>query len=152
MSVMFWIWLGVIVLTLIIEIFTTELISICFTLGAVPPFILAGTTPLAPVWQILIFIALSALMLIFLRKVTRKYLLKGNNEKTNTDLLIGKECTLLGDTDFEKIGKVKINDVEWNAVGADRMKISAGTIVEIVSISGNKLIVKPKNNDTEETK
>ena len=91
-------------------------------------------------------------MLIFLRKVTRKYLLKGNNEKTNTDLLIGKECTLLGDTDFEKIGKVKINDVEWNAVGADRMKISAGTIVEIVSISGNKLIVKPKNNDTEETK
>lgn len=152
MSIMFWIWLGVIVFTLVIEIFTTELISIWFTLGAVPPFILAGTTPLAPVWQIVIFIALSALMLAFLRKVTKKYLLKGNNEKTNTDLLIGKECTLLADTDFEKTGKVRINDVEWNAVGENRAKIAAGTIVEIVKLSGNKLIVKPKNNNEEETK
>lgn len=152
MSVMFWIWLGVIVFTLIVEIFTTQLISIWFTLGAVPPFILAGTTPLAPVWQIVIFIVLSALMLMFLRKVTRKYLLKGNNEKTNTDLIIGKECTLLDDTDFEKLGRVRINDVEWTAVGTDRMKIKAGTIVEVVSISGNKLIVRPKNNDTEGTK
>lgn len=152
MSVMFWIWLGVIVVTLLVEIMTTELISIWFTLGAIPPFILAGATPLAPVWQIVIFIALSALMLIFLRKVTKKYLFKGNNEKTNTDLLIGKQCTLLADTDFEKTGRVRINDVEWTAVGTDRMKITAGTVVKIVGISGNKLIVEPENNDTEVTK
>ena len=113
MSVMFWVWLGIIVVTAIVEIFTMELVSIWFTIGAIIPFILSGTTTLALEWQILIFVAVSAILMLSLRGVTKKFLLKNAKEKTNLDLLVGKKVRMLERTDFETMGSVKINDVVW---------------------------------------
>ena len=42
METMFWVWLAVIVVSVIIELITFELVSIWFSAGAVIPFILAG--------------------------------------------------------------------------------------------------------------
>ncbi len=148
MDVMFWVWLGVIIVTFIVEIFTAELISIWFTIGAIPPFILAATKAVDFTWQIVIFAVLSAALMLSLRKITKKWLLRNSNEKTNTDLLIGKKCTLVAPCGLETFGTVKINGVEWNAVGDKQQDIAQGTLVEVVGLSGNKLIVKEADTYT----
>ena len=152
MEALFWVWLGVIVVTAVIEIATTELVSIWFTIGAIPSFILAacmGNT----LWelQVAIFVIVSALCIGFLRKITKKWLFKNINEKTNLDAYVGKQLRMLEKTDFETVGTVKINDVVWSAVGEKNETIEKGTIVEIVKVAGNKLIVKAvKDNDKKE--
>lgn len=148
MDVMFWIWLGIIIVTFLVEIFTAELISIWFTIGAIPPFILSATQSVHAIWQVVIFAVLSAVLMLSLRKVTKKWLLRNSNEKTNTDLLIGKKCTLIDACGLETFGTVKINGVEWNAVGDKQQNIAKGALVVIVGLSGNKLIVKEADNTT----
>lgn len=142
MDIMFWVWMGVIVVSAIIEIITTDLISIWFTFGAIIPFIFAATGVVNAEWQIVIFVIISAILIAFLRKITKKFLLRNANTKTNTDALIGKKFKVLEKTDFETTGKIKVNDVEWSIVGQDRETIEKGVVVEILKISGNKLIVK----------
>lgn len=145
MSVMFWIWLAVIVITAVVELITTELISIWFTFGAIVPFILAAINVVGYEWQILIFVIVSAVLILTLRKITKKFLLRNSNSKTNTDLIIGKHFRMLGRTDFETVGSIKVNDVEWSAVDINQQSIEKGEVVEVVKISGNKLFVKKIN-------
>lgn len=147
MSAMFWIWIGVIVLSVILEAVSMELISIWFTFGAVIPLILSAIDGIGPEIQIIVFILVSAILIISLRKVTKKFLLRNANFKSNSESLIGKEFKMLTDTDFDTVGSLKVNDVVWNAVGDKKQTIKKDTIVEVVAIEGNKLIVKEKINE-----
>ncbi len=142
MDVMFWVWLGVIIVTAIVEFATMEVVSIWFTFGAVIPFILAATGALNWIWQVVIFVVLSAIMIVALRSVTKKFLLRNSNEKTNVDSLIGQKVRMLSRTDFETVGSVKINDVVWSAIGFSQQVIEKDEIVTILSVQGNKLVVK----------
>lgn len=148
MDTMFWIWLAIILITAIIEICTTELVSIWFTIGSIPPMILCATTDIAIAWQIVIGIILSAILIASFRKLSIKFLFRNTNHKTNTDALIGQRFRLLESTNFETVGKVKVKDIEWSVVGNEGQSISKGSIVEVVGISGTKLQVKkaPKAN------
>ncbi len=150
MDYMFWVWLAVIVVTAVIEFVTTELASIWFTFGAVPPFILAGTRAVSWVWQLVIFIVLSSILILALRPITKKWLFKGKQEKTNTDALIGKKFRLLTLIDFETVGSLKANGVVWSAVSANGEKVDSGEIVEVLKIAGNKLVVRKINKDKED--
>ncbi len=142
METMFWVWLAVIAISLVIEIITLDLVSVWFACGAVIPFILSAIGGIGVEWQILVFVIVTALLIIFIRKYAQKLLLKNMNTKTNVDSLIGKRYRLLEDTDFEHIGSVKVNDVVWTAVSSDGSLINAGQLVEVEKIDGNKLIVK----------
>lgn len=142
MDIMFWIWLGVVIVTAIIEFATLDMTSIWFTVGAVPPLIMAAIGGISWEIQVVVFFCLTALLIIALRGLTKKFLLKNLNEKTNVDSFIGKEVRLLEDTDFENVGAVKINGVVWTAVAENGESIAKGEIVEIVKVDGNKLVVK----------
>ena len=142
MGVMFWIWLAVLVVSVIIEIFTMDLVSIWFGVGAIIPLFLSLIDDFPIVWQIVIFIASSALLMIFLRKIAQKLLFKNSNSKTNLDSCIGKTYRLLKETDFEKNGEIKVNGVVWTAVSEDGKLILAGELVEIIEVKGNKFVVK----------
>lgn len=147
MSATFWIWLSIIVITVILEIITTDLVSIWFSFGAVVPLFLSAFNVLNPLWQTVIFVIVSAVLLSVLRKVTIKYFFKNNNSKTNLDALIGEKHRLLEGTNFEKLGQIQIKDIVWSVMGESQQTIKKGQIVEIVRIEGNKLIVKPANSD-----
>lgn len=148
---MFWVWLSVIIATIIIEIATTDLVSIWFTFGAIIPLILSATVDINIWWQVVIFVLTSAILLACLRKVAVKYLFRNPDTKTNLDALVGQKFRMLESTDFDTIGKIKIKDVEWSAVGDKQQTIEKGEIVEIVSISGNKLKVKLAEEKTTQT-
>ena len=142
MEIMFWVWLGVIALTLIIELCTMELVSIWFTLGAIIPFILSAIGGIYIELQIAIFVVVSALLIIFVRKYAKKLLLKNMNEKTNLDSIVGKHFRVVEETTFEKNGTVKINDGVWSIMGENQETIEKGSIIEVLRVEGNKLIVK----------
>lgn len=142
MDFMFWVWLGVIVVATIIEFSTMEVVSIWFTVGAIIPFILAATDSVRWEIQIVVFVIISALLIAFLRSLTKKFLLRNANEKTNVDSFIGRQFRMLERTDFENVGKIKIYDVIWSVIGLEQQVVEKGEIVEVVKVDGNKLVVR----------
>lgn len=141
-----WIWLVLTIVLIIFEVCTTGLTSIWFAAGGVVAFILALVK--APIWaQIVAFVVVSVLLLIFTRPLVQKVLKVGEN-KTNLDSLIGKSAKVTTEINNNKgIGNAVVNGQEWTARAADDSEIiPEGTMVEIVNITGVKLIVKRTDN------
>lgn len=149
-----WIWLAVVVATMIIEFISVEMIAVWFSAGALVSLI---TSLFIPYWaQIIVFVVVSLVLLLAFRKIALKYLLGKDKLKTNVDALVGKVYKLLTPIENEKAGTIKINDIVWTAkTEKDDVVLKENTMVEIVNISGNKAIVKevekqPKSNDKQQ--
>ena len=134
------IWLAIFVIAVVVEASGPSLVSIWFALGALVTLIISF---LAPWWvQLIVFIVVSAAALFTLRPILNKYF-RINKFKSNVDSLEGKEGYVLEEITFLKPGVVKIGDVKWNAVPVKKEEtIAIGAVVEVVTIEGNKLIVK----------
>ncbi len=138
-----WVWLGVVVIATVIELVSLDMTSVWFAISGLVALVLSAFDKINWIVQLIVFVVLSAALIIGLRPIARKLLLKHMNEKTNADSLIGKKVYMLSTASFGQMGSVKIADVIWSAVPENEQEtIEKGQIVEIVSISGNKLIVK----------
>lgn len=135
-----YIWLGVLVVTLVVEFFTLDLVSIWISLGAFVAMILAGCGVPYEI-QIIVAIVISVACLIGLRKTAMKFLNK-SKEKTNIDLIIGTKTKLLSKITLDGTGTVKVNGIVYSAVSENGEEINEGERVEIVKMEGNKFIVK----------
>ena len=97
--------------------------------------------------QILLFLCVSLVLLIFTRPLAMKYFNK-ETIQTNANSLIGKKAVVIQEIDnLAQTGQVRINDIEWTARSADDEKIGEGTVVTIEEIRGVKLIVKQNKED-----
>ena len=138
------IWAVVFVAAIWVEAETSELIAIWFMPGALAALVLSLNH--VPEWiQGTVFIGVSALLLLIARVFLKKYIVKKvGQEKTDTDLLIGRQAKVEEDIDnSEEKGAVKVNGQIWSArMTDDNETASAGEIVIIESISGVKLICK----------
>ena len=142
MEPMVWVWLGITVALLVFEICTTSLTSIWFAAGSLTAFVLSLFN--LPLWvQIIAFVVVSVVLLIFTRPLVEK-VLKVGKAKTNIDELIGKHARVLVEIDNKKgVGYVSVDGKEWSArASEDNVIIPEDAIVEILEISGVKLIVK----------
>jgi len=140
-----WFWVALTVIFTIIEVFTLGLTTIWFAISAlVMVFLSFLRIPL--VFQILIFLAISAVLLFFTRPIAIKKL-KIGKEKTNVDSLAGK-CALVTKkiTEFDN-GEVKINGLIWTARTEDGSILTEGNKCEIVRIEGVHAIVKAYNEN-----
>ena len=139
---MIWIWLAVVAISLVVEFLTWDLTSIWFAVSGLVALILSAFEGINWVWQLGVFIVLSALLLIFVRQICRKMLLK-TDEKTNVEAFAGKRTKLLTAVGTnENYGTVKFNGIVWNALSEDNTEIPAESEVEVVKVDGNKMIVK----------
>ena len=142
-----WIWLAVVCGSAVLEFISMQMISIWFVAGGIVALILAIIGGVEFWIQIVVFIVLSMILLLSFRKLALKCLLRNTNTKTNIDSMIGRETTLIDDISLDNAGAVKINGVVWTAIAeADNIAISAGTLVVITEIRGNKLIVREKGD------
>ena len=142
-QVSLWIWLGVVVVATVIELCTLDMTSIWFAASGIVALILSAFPQINWIIQLVVFVVLSAILIIGLRPICRKFFLRHMNEKTNTDTLIGKHVYMLTTAKFGQSGSVKIADVVWTAIPEhEEDEISEGAIVEVLRINGNKLIVK----------
>lgn len=136
------VWLSLFVLMLVIEAFTTELVTIWFSLGALISLIVSFI-PEVPWWvEVVIFMVISVATLVAMRPVLKRYF-KTNSIKTNVDSYTGKRGYVIEDIEYLRPGAVKIGDVSWTAIPLNKdEKILENEVIEVVSVSGNKLIVR----------
>lgn len=137
-------WLVIFVVLLVIEIFTMGLTTIWFAGGALAAF-LAGLIGFGVTVQVIVFLAVSIVLLVMTRPLAVKYF-NQERQKTNAESLIGQKALVLEDIDtIRAVGRVEINGQEWSAkTDEPDQKIEAGTIVEVEGIQGVKLIVREK--------
>ena len=138
---MVYVWLGIIILTVAIEFFTFDLISVWFAGGSLVAMILAACG-LNLYFQIPAFIIVSLVLLLFFRSIVLKKL-NVRKQNLNADAVIGKEFSLITAIGFNNPGTIKVNDVIWNVITENQQdEIKENTIVEVIGLKGNKYIVK----------
>lgn len=140
---MCYVWLGVFVIAVIVELLTSELVSVWFAGGALLALIVSFI-PNAPFWaEILVFAICSLLLVLFLRPFAKKKMMKKVPEsRFNVDDMVGRKAKVTKRiTDLDR-GEIRYHDVIWTAESQDGETIEEGEIVEIVAIVGNKVIVK----------
>ena len=147
MTMWIYIWLGVVAFSVMIEFLTMEQVSVWFIGGGIVAMILAAVN-VDPVIQIVVFIVVSLVLLLSFRRMVMRFLMKNDNAKTNADALVGREYQLLEPLEFEKPSSVKINGVVWTAISEnEKDSLATGTLVRVVSVEGNKLIVREVKED-----
>ena len=138
---MVWLWAVLFIATLVVEIFTVEMISIWFSVGSLVAFFLALCTKLNTTVQILVFAGVSIVLLVSMRAICKK-LLKNSKEKTNVDIVVGTVHSLTKAIKDEEPGELKVNDVVWRAVTKNGEELAEKTKVKILEVQGNKFIVE----------
>ena len=134
-----WIWVGLTILFAVIEAVTFGLVTIWFAISALV-LVFISFLPIPLVYQVIIFLAISAALLIFSRPIALKKL-KPGIVKTNVDSLVGMHALVTKQiTEFER-GEVKLNGQIWSARSQDGITINEGTKCEVLRIEGVQAIV-----------
>lgn len=135
-----YIWLGVAVLTALVEAAVPALVSIWFVPGALAALVVSLLG--GAVWlQIVMFLAVSVLALIITRPIAKK-LSGGKSESTNADMVIGRSALVTEEIDnIKAVGRVSVMGNSWSARSEDGTVIGVGSSVTVERIEGVKLIV-----------
>ena len=138
---MLWIWIGLIVIFVIVEAATVQLVTVWFAVGGI-----AGLIAYAfglEIWmQILIFAVVSAVALAVTRPFVKRFT-RGRKQPTNADRYIGQEAIVTEPISNElSKGAVRIGGLEWTARTVDNSEVDKGERVIVEAIEGAKLLVK----------
>ena len=138
-----WIWVAVIVVAVIVELLTDQLISIWFVPGAIVATVL-DFCETEILWQVLIFFMISIAGIVVGKTLLSKYFSTTKDSKTNIDAIIGEKCVVTEKIDnFAGCGQAKINGQVWAARSVEEGEVfEVGEILLIVAIEGVKLICK----------
>ena len=133
--------MALVIIFAIIEICTMGLTTVWFAIAAlVMVFLSLLKIPLS--YQILIFLGISAALLIFTRPLAVKKF-KTGTEKTNVDSLVGKPALVVKTIGEFDMGEVKISGQIWSARTENNAEIAEGTKCEVLRVEGVQLIVRP---------
>lgn len=141
---MAYIWLAVICVGLVVEFLDAgTLVSVWISVGAIIPLIM-GLFKITAVWyitlQVVIFGVVTALCIIFLRKLCKRLIFKNTSEKTNMDTFVGKKVKIQKIEDGKIL--VKFNDVLYSAIPEfDSEDFNEGETVRVVKFAGNKVVI-----------
>ena len=136
------VWLALMVVFLAVEASTVSMVSLWFAAGS----LIALLTALAggPAWlQTLLFLVVSAGLLLALRPLVKKYL-SPKLTATNVDSVVGSTGLVTAAIDnVSAVGQVKLGAMEWTARSTSGQPIPAGTLVKVDRIEGVKAFVSP---------
>ena len=140
-------WLVAFGALLLIELLTLGLTTVWFAVGALAAFLLAVINVPLPL-QIVAFIGVSVLMLVFARPMMTKYL-NSKTTKTNAESLVGNKArVLIPVNNLKSEGQVMVNGMEWTARSTkDEVPFPKDEMVKIVGISGVKQIIEKLNEE-----
>ena len=135
-------WGIVIILTIVAELMTMQLVSIWFTCGAFGSF-LAAMFGCGFITQLGIFVIASALLLVLTRPLFHKIKVQDQDvAQMNAQRDIGATAVVIEEINPSLgTGRAKVNGVDWIAVSENGNVIAKDRIVTITQIDGAKLIV-----------
>jgi len=140
MDMMGIIWLSIIVIFVIVEALTVQLLCIWFAAGALIALIVAMLG--APEWvQITVFVICTALLLILTRPIAKR-LMQRPREFTNADRVIGATAVVIHEINNDSAeGQVKVLNQIWTARSLSGEILPVDAKVVVHSIEGVKVIV-----------
>ena len=135
-------WLIAFILFVVGEAVTVGLVAIWFAVGALGA--LAAAALGGWLWlQIVIFLLLSALSLMLLKPLSRRWMAGHKAARTNADRVIGETALVTEDIDNTMAtGQVQVDGQIWTARSAHGVVIPAGSRVKVLSIQGVKVMVE----------
>lgn len=140
---MLYVWLLILLVCIIVEFVTMGLTTVWFAGGALIAILAAALHAPIPL-QVVLFLGVSILLLIFTRPIAVKYFNK-DRIRTNAESMIGRQAIVISEiNNLEGIGQVTVNGMEWSARSMDDSEIAVGEVVIVRAINGVKLIVERK--------
>ena len=134
---MFYVWFLVAVFLGILELATTNLVSIWFVISSLVAMIISKFTTNVLV-EVTVFVALGIILMPLSKKIYKK--IKKSDTKTNIDRIIGMMGVVTEDITMGNIGEVKVDGKRWSAYAdTDILKDEK---VKILSINSVKLKVE----------
>lgn len=133
-------WGILLVVSVVAEVCTQQLVSIWFAAGALVACFAAlfGASTLV---QVILFLAVSIILLILTRPILKRVMrfhIQDNNLKQD----LGKYATVIQAIDPMKgTGRVRLEDVDWIAISSSNTPIPEGTTVRVDAVDGTKLHV-----------
>lgn len=142
------VWFVAMVVFLIVESQSVTMVSLWFAAGALAALIAALFG--AELWlQVVLFFAVSIVLLASLRPLARKYFTP-KITKTNVDSIIGSQGLVTASIDnIAAQGQVKLGAMEWTARSTSGEPICEGTLVKVDKIEGVKAFVSPVTEKAE---
>ena len=137
-------WLVLFVVLILIEIATMGLSTVWFAGGALIATVAAVFN--AEIWlQVVLFLAVSVLLLYFTRPIAVKYFNR-DRAKTNVESYIGRDVIVISEIDnLQGIGQVTLGGQEWTArTAANGITLPVGAVGVVVAVDGVKLIIEEK--------
>ena len=132
--------MALVIIFALIEVFTFALTTVWFAIAALI-MVFLSLLKLSPSIQILIFLSISALLLIFTRPLAIKKLKMGK-VKTNVDSLAGKHVLVTKAIGEFETGEIKLNGLVWTARSEHNTEIPEGTRCEVLRVEGVQVIVR----------
>ena len=143
MTEMVWLWLGVLAVSVFVEMATMALVSVWCAVGALVT-VFAAYAGASTAAQLLLFVIVSIVTAATVRPLAKKYA-DPHRIATNADRLLGMEARVTEDIDNTRpAGAVYVDGKTWTARSADGAVIAKGEVVEIERMEGVKLIVRAK--------
>ncbi len=141
-SYMPFIWLAVVILSVVVEASTFTLVSVWFIPAALISMILAFCS--VDLWiQLVVFIAVSLLLIIFMKPIF-KNIFGVKPIATNADAVIGERAVVIEPIDnLAGSGQVKVKGQVWTARAHDKdATYEKDEVLSVIAIEGVKLICK----------
>ena len=130
---MWQVWAVIAIVCLILELSSGDFFIICFSIGAIGAAIDAGLLDNSITVQVLTFVVVSLVALLYVRPAAKRWLHKGEDKRvSNADALLGRtgkvtEAIKAGDS-----GYVQIDGDLWKAVSPSTTDIPVGTTVRVI--------------------
>lgn len=135
---MVWIWLGLVIALTLIEVLTTNLVTIWYIASALIALLLSLFVD-SYLIQFSVFVIVGTILLF----TTRDYLLKlisNKKEKTNLDRVVGMIGIVTEEITKKKSGEVKVDGKRWTAISDKKIKVDS--TIKVLEIDGVKLKVE----------
>lgn len=144
---MLFLWIALIVVFVILEAMSAQIVSVWFALGAVAATILTVCGVENVAVQIAVFAAVSLLALLLTRPLVKR-LLKKRIQPTNADRYVGEKGIVTEAIDnLNGKGAVKVGGTVWTARSDNGDDVIAeGDEIRVLRIEGVKLIVEKIRN------
>ena len=134
-------WLVLVIVLTIIELATTNLLSVWFVISGIVALILSFFIDNVAVVST-IFAVLGIILLFTTRPLLKKYL-PTQQARTNADRIIGMHGVVTEEIKKNVVGEVKVDGKRWSAVS--NAKIPVGSEVIIDAIDGVKVVVRKED-------
>lgn len=139
---MWYIWLIAAGVFFVFEIATTGFLIFWLGIASLLAMVVSFFIPNVAI-QTIFFVVSSTILIPLTKPIIGKYIDK-DSIKTNTSLLINQHGIVTIEINpIEAKGQVKVNGQSWSAICNGNVKIPVGTEVEVLEISGVKLVVTP---------